>query len=71
MDHYALTDMTGAYRFDAAPGRAIVHTNLPVDYQDSGQIERLDSRQTRRYVDVVEGETVVVDFQYLRGRRMN
>ena len=64
MAHYALTDMTGAYRFDTAPGRAIVHTNLPVDYQDSGQIERLDSRQIRRYVDVVEGETVVVDFQY-------
>ena len=69
MDHYALTDMTGAYRFDAAPGRALVHTDLPVDYRDSGQIERLDIRQIRRYVDVVEGETVVVDFQYSSGRR--
>ena len=69
MDHYALTDETGAYRFDAVPGRALVHTNLPVGYQDSGQIERPDIRQIRRHVDVVEGETVVVDFQYSGGRR--
>ena len=69
MDHYALTDMTGAYRFDAAPGHALIHTDLPVDYQDSGLIERPDIRQIRRYVDVVEGETVVVDFQYSSGRR--
>ena len=69
MDHYALTDMTGTYRFDAAPGRALVHTNLPVGYRDGGQIERPDIRQIRRYVDVVEGETVVVDFQYSRSRR--
>ena len=69
MDHYALTDMTGTYRFDAAPGRALVHTNLPVGYQDSGQIERLDIRQIQRYVDVVEDETVVVDFQYSGGRQ--
>ena len=39
MAHYALTDMTGAYRFDAAPGRVLVYTNLPVGYQDNGQIE--------------------------------
>ena len=69
MDHYALTDMTGAYHFDAAPGRALVHTDLPMGYQDSGQIERPDIRQIRRYVDVVKGETVVVDFQYSSGRR--
>ena len=71
MDHYALTDMTGAYRFDAAPGRALVYTNLPVGYQDNGQTERLDIEQIRRNVDVVAGETAVVDFQYLRGRRTN
>ena len=71
MDHYALTDMTGIYRFDAAPGRVLVHTSLPVGYQGDGQIERLDMEQIRRYVDVVEGETVVVDFQYSRGRRTN
>ena len=64
MDHYALTDKTGAYHFDAAPGRVLVYTNLPVGYQDDGQIERLDTEQIRRNVDVVEGETVVVDFQY-------
>ena len=68
MDHYAITDMTGAYRFDAAPGRALVHTNLPVGYQDDGQIERVDMEQIRRNVDVAEGETVVVDFQYSSGR---
>ncbi len=67
-DHFAVTDMTGTYRFDAAPGRVLVHTDLPVGYQDSGQIERLDIRQIRRYIDVVEGETVVVDFQYSGGR---
>ena len=71
MDHYALTDMTGAYRFDAAPGRVLVHTDLPVGYQDDGQIERLDIERIRRNVDVVEGETVVVDFQYSKGRRTN
>ena len=71
MDHYAFTDMTGTYRFDAAPGRVLVHTSLPVGYQADGQIERLDIEQIRRYVDVVEGETVVVDFQYSRGRRAN
>ncbi|MYE91324.1 sigma-70 family RNA polymerase sigma factor [Candidatus Poribacteria bacterium] len=64
LDHYALTDKTGAYHFDAAPGRVLVYTNLPVGYQDDGQIERLDTEQIRRNVDVVEGETVVVDFQY-------
>ena len=64
MDHYALTDKTGAYHFDAAPGRVLVYTNLPVGYQDNGQIERLYTKQIRRNVDVVEGETVVVDFQY-------
>lgn len=69
MDHYAVTDMTGTYRLDAAPGRALVHTDLPVGYRDSGQIERLDIRQIQRYVDVVEGETVVVDFQYSGGWR--
>ena len=71
MNHYASTDMTGAYRFDAAPGRALLHINLPVSYQDSEQIERLNIEQIRRYVNVVEGETVVVDFQFSRGRRAN
>ena len=69
-DHRTETGTTGAYRFDAAPGRALVHTNPPVGYQSSGQTERLDIGQIQRHVDVVEGETVVVDFQFLRGIKL-
>ena len=69
-DHRTETGTTGAYRFDAAPGRALVHTNPPVGYQSSGQTERLDIGQIQRRVDVVEGETVVVDFQFSRGIKL-
>ena len=69
-DHRTETGTTGAYGFDAAPGRALVHTNPPVGYQSSGQTERLDIGQVRRYVDVVEGDTVVVDFQFSRGLKL-
>ena len=69
-DHRAETNKTGTYRFDAAPGQALVHTNPPVGYQDSGQTERLDIGQIQRRVDVVEGETVVVDFQFSRGTKL-
>ena len=68
MDHRTETGTTGAYGFDAAPGRALVHTNPPVGYQSSGQTERLDIGQVRRYV--VEGDTVVVDFQFSRGLKL-
>ena len=69
-DHRTETGTTGAYGFDAAPGRVLVHTNPPVGYQSSGQTERLDIGQVRRYVDVVEGDTVVVDFQFSRGLKL-
>ena len=69
-DHRTETDKTGTYRFDAAPGRVLVHTNPPVGYQDSGPTERLDIGQIQRRVNVVEGETVVVDFQFSRGAKL-
>ena len=69
-DHRTETDKTGTYRFDAAPGQALVHTNSPAGYQDSGPTERLDIGQIQRRVDVVEGETVVVDFQFSRGTKL-
>ena len=70
MDHRTETDKTGTYRFDAAPGQALVHTNSPAGYQDSGPTERLDIGQIQRRVDVVEGGTVVVDFQFSRGTKL-
>ena len=57
--HGTETDATGVYRFRAAPGRALVYTAAPQGYVDIGQI--------RRYVDVVEGKTVAVDFQFSKG----
>ena len=70
MGHYTRTDETGTYRFDAAPGRAIVHTTPPGGYQDLGQIERSNTRQIQKRAEVVEGETVVVDFQFSRGLKL-
>lgn len=67
MDHRTTTDETGTYRFDAAPGQALVHTNPPVGYQGFGRTGALNIGQIQRRVDVVEGETVVVDFQFSRG----
>ena len=60
--HGAKTDETGTYRFRAAPGRALVYTSAEHGYQDTGQI--------RKYVDVVEAETVVVDFQFSKGMEL-
>ncbi|MDE0044116.1 MAG: redoxin domain-containing protein, partial [Candidatus Poribacteria bacterium] len=57
--HGAETDGTGAYRFRAAPGRALVYVSVPHGYLDTGQ--------SRRYVDVVEGENVPVNFQFSKG----
>ena len=68
--HHTITDTTGVYRFDAAPGRALVHTNTPAGYQDIGWTERLDIGQVQRRVDVVEGETVTVDFQFSKGIKL-
>ena len=69
-DHRVETDRTGVYRFDAAPGQALVHTDPPAGYQDSGPTERLDIGQIQRRVDVTQGETVVVDFQFSRGMKL-
>ena len=57
--HGTETDENGAYRFRAAPGRAMVYTSAPEDYQDIGQI--------KKYVDVVEAATIAVDFQFSKG----
>ena len=57
--HGTETDKTGVYRFRSAPGRTLVYTSAPEDYQDVGQV--------KKYVDVVEGETVAVDFQFSKG----
>ncbi|MDE0185892.1 MAG: sigma-70 family RNA polymerase sigma factor [Candidatus Poribacteria bacterium] len=65
--HHIITDATGAYKFDAVPGEAVVHTNTPPGYQDIGWTERLDIGQVERRVEVVEGETVTVDFQFSKG----
>ena len=60
--HGTETDETGAYRFRAAPGRALVSVSAPQGYLDVGQ--------TRKYVDVVEGENVTVDFQFSKGAEL-
>ena len=57
--HGTETDKTGVYHFRAAPGRTLVYTSAPEDYQDVGQV--------KKYVDVVETETVTVDFQFSKG----
>ena len=63
IDHVSTTDESGIYRFRAAPGRVLVSTNAPQDYQDVGQV--------KRNVNVVEGETVVVDFQFAKGLELS
>ena len=60
--HGTETAENGNYRFRAAPGRALVYTSAPEGYQDIGQVNR--------YVDVVEGETVVVNFQFSKGIKL-
>ena len=57
--HGTETDETGAYRFHAAPGPAMVYTSAPEGYQNIGQI--------KKFVDVVEAETVTIDFQFSKG----
>ena len=57
--HGTETDENGVYHFRAAPGRAKVYTSAPEGYRDIGRI--------KKNVDVVEGETVSVDFQFSKG----
>ena len=53
------TDETGIYRFYAAPGRVHVSCSAPSGYLDIGNIQK--------HVNVVEAETVAVDFQFSKG----
>ena len=57
--HGTETDKTGGYRFRSAPGRTLVYTSAPEGYQDVGQV--------KKYVEVIEAETVSVDFQFSKG----
>lgn len=57
--HSAATDETGVYHINAAPGRALVFTRATRNYEDVGEVSRS--------VHVVEGETVTVDFQFVKG----
>ena len=57
--HGTETDKTGVYHFRAAPGRTVVYASAPEGYWDIGRV--------KKYVDVVESETVSVDFQFSKG----
>ena len=57
--HGTETDKTGVYHFRAAPGRTLVYTSAPEGYQDIGRI--------KKHVDVIEAETIAVDFQFSKG----
>lgn len=57
------TDENGTYRFYVPPGRMRLYTQVPRNYLGSGQM--ID-----KYVDVVEGETVVTGFQFSRGEEL-
>ena len=59
LGHGTATDTNGVYRFRAAPGRASVSARTPLGYQANEQVSR--------YIDVVEAETVTVDFQFSIG----
>ena len=57
--HSVQTDESGTYRFSAAPGPGLVFFSSPQGYQDV--------EHANKHVNVVEGETVVVDFQFSKG----
>ena len=54
--HFTKTDETGTYSFRATPGRAHVFAPAPSRYHYVGTVDK--------YVDVLEGKTVVVNFQF-------
>ena len=56
--HGTQSDQTGAYRFRAAPGPALVYTSAP---------EGFLGVRPEQYVDVDEGKTVTVNFQFTKG----
>ena len=57
--HGTETDENGVYHFRAAPGRARVYTSAPEGYLGRWSVDR--------YVDVVETETITVDFEFAKG----
>ena len=57
--HSVQTDEFGTYRFSAAPGPGLIVGSSPPGYQDDDYIDE--------NVDVVEGETIVADFQFSKG----
>ena len=57
--HSVQTDESGTYRFSAAPGPGLIVGSSPPGYQDDDYIDE--------NVDVVEGETIVADFQFSKG----
>ena len=57
--HGTETDENGVYHFRAAPGRARVYTSVPEGYLGRWSVDR--------YVDVVETETITVDFEFAKG----
>ena len=57
--HSVQTDESGTYRFSAAPGPGLIFGSAPPGYQD---VDYIDEN-----VHVVEGETLVVDFQFSKG----
>ena len=59
LGHGGRTDETGIYRYYAAPGAVRVTSSVPPGYLDIGTIQK--------NVNVVEAETVAVDFQFSKG----
>ena len=57
--HSVQTDESGTYRFSAAPGPGLIVGSSPPGYQD---VDYIDEN-----VHVVEGETLVLDFQFSKG----
>ena len=57
--HSVQTNESGTYRFSAAPGPGLIFGSPPPGYQSDEYIDK--------NVDVVEAETLVVDFQFSKG----
>ena len=57
------TDENGTYRFYVPPGQIRLYTQAPQNYLGSRDM-------IERYLDVVEGQTVVSDFQFARGEEL-
>lgn len=65
----AITDETGFYRLQAAPGKATLYTHAPKGYES---VEREVGRQVQKRVDVIEGGTTAnVDFQFRKSELLS